>query len=351
MDQYLSVKLKAISFFLIIMVIFLHAHNLNTGNLADHKGYSWCIQTFISGGLALVSVPLFFLISGYLFFLNLKGTAAEFKLKIKKRFNTLLIPYIFWSLWGMLIFIILQSLPQSKPFFNNSPILHFSALQFLNTLLLDPLPYQLWFIRDLMMLVVVSPALYFILKKLNYFAVIICIVPWIYDFTFHLFNSQSLLFFMLGGYIALWKKEIAEIRLSAKYLWMILFWVAMAAIKTILLLIDYPSFFIINQVHKLCIIAGVFSVWKLYDTLVAEKDITDWKIYPIFSYTFFMYAFQEPMLTILKKGLLFAIGKSEAATLSIYFITILTTIGISLVVAASISKIMPRFYALITGGR
>jgi surface polysaccharide O-acyltransferase-like enzyme len=351
MDKYLSVKLKVISLFLMIMVITLHANNLNTENPAGHKGYSLFIQTFLSSGIAFVAVPLFFLISGYLFFFHLKGTRTEFITKINKRAKTLLIPYIFWSLWGMTVFIVLQSLPQSKPFFNSSPILKFSASQFLSTFLLNPLPYQLWFVRDLMMLVLFSPVVYSLLKYLKYFTVIVFFIPWVFDVTFYVFTAQSLLFFIIGGYIGMEKKELLNIRLSGKHLLFTFLWIGLAIFKTILLQIEYQNVNIITQLHKLTVLVGVFSVWSLYDILFSKKDLSQSKIYPVFSYTFFLYAFHEPILTILKKGMLFAIGKSEIATLIIYFVTILVTAIIGLLTAAVVSKVLPRFYALITGGR
>jgi surface polysaccharide O-acyltransferase-like enzyme len=351
MDKYLSIKLKGLSFFLIIMVICLHANNLNTGNLGDYKGYSLFVQNFLSGGIARVSVPLFFCISGYLYFLNLNGTPSEFIIKFKKRIKTLFIPYLFWSLWGMFIFIVLQSLPQSKAFFNSAPILHSSIPQLLSTIFLDPLPYQLWFVRDLMVLVLFSPVLYFLIKYLSYFIIIFFLLTWVFSIPFYLFSYESVLFFTIGGFIGMKRKDLLTIRFSKKYLVFTFLWIALALFDTILVHIDFQNKYIISEIANLNVFIGIFALWSLYDIIFTNRDLQDSKLYPFFAYTFFLYAFQEPMLTIMKKGMLFAIGGTESATLVIYFCTIAGTISISLIVGYGLNKLAPKFYGTITGGR
>lgn len=52
---------------------------------------------FISRILASVAVPLFFFISGYLFFFRTTFSVDVYKKKLKSRIKTLLIPYLFWN--------------------------------------------------------------------------------------------------------------------------------------------------------------------------------------------------------------------------------------------------------------
>ena len=60
MNNYLSLKFKVISFFAIILVVFLHSYNLIVKVDADNvlsltRGYSTFIQEFISPALELMS--------------------------------------------------------------------------------------------------------------------------------------------------------------------------------------------------------------------------------------------------------------------------------------------------------
>lgn len=205
MNKYLSDKLKAISFLLIVMVVFLHSYNLevrfNTGTEFIKKGYNSFIQDLLSQGLARIAVPLFFIISGYLFFINIKnGSFSEFLSKYRKRSNTLVFPYLLWSIYGLLFFLILQSIPFVKPLFVSELIVEYSTTQLLSRIFIKPIPYQLWFIRDLIILVFLSPILYWLIKYLKLYIIFIFLVCWICTFNFIILTSDSLFFFTLGAF-------------------------------------------------------------------------------------------------------------------------------------------------------
>ena len=82
MNKYLSDKLKAISFILMGMVVFLHSYNIKikfaSGTGIIKQGYNSFTQDFISNGVTRIAVPLFFTISGYLFFLSMKEAKLFF---------------------------------------------------------------------------------------------------------------------------------------------------------------------------------------------------------------------------------------------------------------------------------
>ena len=72
MNNELSNKIKNISLILTILVVFLHAYNLEESNsVININGF---IQNFISYGVCTIAVPLFFMISGYLFFYKINPT-------------------------------------------------------------------------------------------------------------------------------------------------------------------------------------------------------------------------------------------------------------------------------------
>lgn len=63
MVEFLSKKFKNISFVLTILVVILHAYNIE-----DSRNMVVFIQNFISNGIATIEVPIFFMISEDLFF-------------------------------------------------------------------------------------------------------------------------------------------------------------------------------------------------------------------------------------------------------------------------------------------
>jgi surface polysaccharide O-acyltransferase-like enzyme len=350
MDKYLSDKFKGISFLLIILVVFLHANNLNTGNL-DHKGYSFFIQNFLSDGIARIAVPLFFGISGYLFFFKLQGTASEFLTKYKKRFSTLFIPYLFWSLWGLLLFYTLQNLPQSRAFFNHELINDYTLPKFLRTIFLNPLPYQLWFIRDLMVLVLISPGIFYLVKYLKNIILALLFVCWLYGVRFVIVSNESILFFTIGAYINRYYSQILNVHFSRKYLYLTMIWILLVTCTTVLSQVEMRNTLLFFAINKAGVLFGILAAWSLYDMAFLKKDFQSITFHPLLPFTFFIYASHEPILTIVKKGLLSLTGKQEFITLAVYFVTIFITITISLIAGYLVRLIIPRFYSLVTGGR
>ena len=88
MDKNLSDKFKILSFFSIVMVVYAHSYYL--------EGEDYVLNSFMQDlvrGIDRIAVPLFFTISGYLFFININDGLTSVLIKIRKRAMTLLIPY------------------------------------------------------------------------------------------------------------------------------------------------------------------------------------------------------------------------------------------------------------------
>lgn len=356
MNKYLSIKLKAISFFATFMVTYIHSSNVlvrfPSEYLVSEKGYSYFIQEFISQGLTRVAVPLFFAISGYLFFLNIKGEPHEFFLKIKKRAKTLVIPYLFWSLLSLLIFFILQSLPFSEKFFTSKLVRDLSANELLSSVFLNPLSYPLWFIRDLIMLALVSPLIYLAVRYLKYLSILLLLPAWIFGFNFVIFFEEALFFFVCGSFLSIRKVEkLIQTRFTKNPWIYFCLWLLIILAKTILVFTDLNNPILLNILLKLSILTGVFSLWIMYDYLFKATELADFKYFGIFSFSFFLYASHEPLLTIIKKVFFFTLETSEFTSLVIYLTAPLITIAICISIAYRLKKTRPGFYEIITGGR
>ena len=104
-----SVKLQSatidlLRFPLAIMVIFIHM-NPEVSNLFDadfslisgHGIYN-VTGVLLSHVLTHIAVPTFYLISGFLFFINFQKWSWEgYKKKLSSRIKTLLVPYLLWN--------------------------------------------------------------------------------------------------------------------------------------------------------------------------------------------------------------------------------------------------------------
>lgn len=358
MNKYLSSKLKIISFISMILVVFLHSYNItvsfNSGNLLFNKGYNFIIQNFFYQGITRVAVPMFFIISGYLFFIKLKGNTSEFVLKYKKRTKSLLIPYLFWSVWSLLFLLILQIFPISKNFFTNELIVNYSSTKLLNTIFLNPIAYQLWFIRDLIVIVLFSPIIYWFIVHLRFIPLLLLFIIWVgfFNFNFYIFSNESIFFFCLGAYLAIAKSNLLLQTRFRKHYWIYaLLWIIFVSSEVILIYFHPECSKTTTILHKIGILTGITTIWSSYDFFKINKNYHCKILFNLASFSFFLYAFHEPLLTIIKKGLFFITGKNEPMALAIYFLAPTLTIFISILVGYYIKRITPKFYKLISGGR
>lgn len=135
-----------------LMVVYIHATTLKYSS-QDIMPWVATIQGYFSHGLCHVALPLFFSFSGYLIFLRL-GQGRSYFSEAGKRVRSLLVPYFIWSaLWLVAIYVGggLTSLS-----FGKHAVSFDEVSGVLNSWLLDPIPGQLWFVRDLLVMVALS---------------------------------------------------------------------------------------------------------------------------------------------------------------------------------------------------
>lgn len=349
MNKYISNKINSISFLLMVLVVFLHSYNISNKQTIDAvneiKNFNWIVQNFFSFGVTRVAVPLFFLISGFLFISKEKFTVQDYKVKISKRFLTLIIPYLFWSLFGILFYLTLQSVPDFQAFFSKKLIINYSFQELLNVFFMQPIPYQLWFLKDLIILVILSPILYFIIKKANYFYLILVACFWFCNQNLIFLTSEALLFFPLGIFI---RQHTNEPNLKIKANIVFVLWLVLLIVTVGLVFFNYNSILILIF-YKLSILAGIIFIWKIFDNQKLNIFFDFFNNY--FEYTFFIYAFQEPLLTIVKKLIFVIVGKTENGFIATYFTAPIVTIVICIVAGFVIKKTFSPLYKVITGNR
>lgn len=179
---------------LAILVVFIHS----VGDLNAPYAH---LRDFISHPLLSFVVPAFFIISGYLFFQNVESnsTSVWYKDKMKKRAKTLLLPYIVWNLLTLLLDY-LKYIRHSVCWINYDET---SVWYVIYKTFFDyhPIDLPLWYIRDLIVLVLLSPVLYYLLRKAAYFIIMI-IGVWYFIGTKILISPVSVLFFCIGGFLA-----------------------------------------------------------------------------------------------------------------------------------------------------
>ncbi|MBQ3635519.1 MAG: acyltransferase family protein [Bacteroidales bacterium] len=181
------------------------------------------------GALLHAAVPTFFLLSGLLFFRRLEvWDSSVYRSKLLSRFRSLLVPYL---LWNVLFFIF--SLPQwlqsgecssvldaftscgGLRLFWDSSVSDVARLSWFgtpaphfNTPLLGPL----WFIRDLMVLVLLAPVILFALRRLGiYFLFLVAFAHFSGLWPdVHGLCSSALFYFSLGAWFTVSRRPVFE---------------------------------------------------------------------------------------------------------------------------------------------
>jgi hypothetical protein len=236
-DKLLSQSINFLRFPLIIGILYVHFYLAKTGLSihgvkygADAPDWFFYLNVFCSGILSAVSVPMFFWFSGLLFFYKTEFCLEAYKKKLRRRVRTLLVPYILWNLiailWTAKIFV-----PGLSSLFSNADgvKLNLTIWGFINCFydnsrglflapevnLVNPaIPINgpLWYIRDLMVLVLISPVLYWLIKKLRVWLLLVMAVFYLF---IHLpgYANQFMapaLFFSWGAYYSINKVDVIE---------------------------------------------------------------------------------------------------------------------------------------------
>ena len=178
--------------------------------------YNIVSRFFADNFLGHTCVPLFFCISGYLFFLNISESyeLSQYKRKIKSRCKSLLVPYVIAN-GVMIIAVTLLSV------IKNQPIDFFNLLaDFWQGEKGGPIDMPTWYIRDLMVVVVFSPIIFYAIKKSKWFLPVVILICWFLNVWWTSvpgLGIRSFLFFSIGAYFSIAQKDIVVILKIRKY--------------------------------------------------------------------------------------------------------------------------------------
>ncbi len=355
-DKISSERLGMLRFPLIIGVVFIHAYSTEVG-LSNgvvgvaNTGYwiDFC-RNLISQGMARVAVPLFFLMSGYFFFLGFTLSVENYKTKMKSRLKTLLIPFLFWNILTLCLIALAQYLPATQTFFSgkNDPISTFGIFEYFNAVFgidRSPISYQFWFIRDLMVMVLVAPVIYLFLSKASKIVLFALFSLWFLDvWPINIPSADAFLFFYAGAYFAYSNTNLFALDRFGPF---VLF------LYLIILLIDTSTkgYVFNDYIHKVGILLGLNASLYVTSTVVKTdylKKVLLWAS----GCSFFVFAVHEPLLTVMRKVSYKVFQPSnDLSVLLLYFIVPIFVIIGSMFAYIVIKSIAPKFLSVISGGR
>lgn len=195
---------------LIIGVVLIHSNVpelLNVWSNSMTGTPLWAASAIDSISLLLdhTVTSVFFFISGFLFFLNTNGFSfSQYKEKLRRRVTTLLVPYLLWNA----IFFFLHSAKTLFAAASSGGAADFMALllrfptAFWSYEDFCPADLPLWFVRDLMVVVLFAPLIYTLAKGWRTSIFIPLLFCWLWllpQWRTEGINPQAFLYFSLGA--------------------------------------------------------------------------------------------------------------------------------------------------------
>ena len=203
--------LSQLRFPLIVLVTFAHSYGAVSADyslLASGWDSYEVLKLLVSQTLVKVVVPVFFITSGYLFFVNVEEWSVQvYKEKMLRRAKTLLLPYIVWNLL-MAVKLRTFSLEMFWVCWKPSGV----QIDWLGNeqLMTAPANMPLWFLRDLIAISACTPLIYYGVKKLGgwllgglavfYLSGVCAFVPGL--------SAYALFFFTLGAFLAIRQQDL-----------------------------------------------------------------------------------------------------------------------------------------------
>lgn len=368
-DNDTSHRITSLRFLLIVLVVFIHncytpqtilrtIDNGGTAPLFVENAFGHWIKLFISYGIARCAVPIFFMFSA---FLQAKKSDS-YPVLLKKRAKTLLLPYVLWMsllffFYGGLKLIVAKVAPQflGKP---EDTFLNWTALDWVHKIFgykMKPdgsglegpqFAGQFWFVRDLLILVILSPVIKVLIKKfpIGFFALVLVI--FIIPVQVYFVETIALFFYLIGLYWGMY--DIPIFQMIDKIQW-----------KEILPL------FVISVVFTYTIGGGLYTtadnfvmifsgviLLKLSAVIVRKEKLYSFCSY-LAGFSFFLFAIHSPLLNgyTSKLWIRFFPMKNTFWSLIQYFIPTFLTISIGTGVGIVIKKICPPVFRALNGGR
>ena len=358
----LSETLEVLRFPLAVFILLLHSsfeHEIKDG-ISIFEGWDAPIyhrlDFIFSQNICNIAVPLFFLMSGFLFFKEGVLTIEQYKNKLRKRIKSLLVPYLVWNVIIFFLYLTVQLLAPSMNTGRNKFIVDYSFYDYLMSFwsmsfineggVSGPIDSPLWFIRDLMVMMVISPLFYWLIKKMTILLPISLVLTYIFGINTGIqgFSMSALTFFSLGAYFGMIKFDFVKI---SKDYFKILFYLYFFLLTTLVLQMGNST--IPAWYSGLTVFIGVFMVIGIASFLV---DRYSCKINPFLSgSTFFIFASHSEILKITIR-LTSRLGiNSDMFYCVAYFVCPLITLTVLLISYWILLRLSPKFASVLSGGR
>ncbi len=362
MNTFLKSKIRFYQIICMIGLLFIHNYNyspytITPSTLIEGKAsLEVFIELFVSNSLLRFRMPLLMAISGYLMANSKELPYAQLLIK---KFKTLIIPYFFISITGLVLTCIFEILVYG--FHSNDGLLgkslwHYGVKDILNFLFINPVSFQLWYLKIIFLLAAFSPIIRSVLKRVPIQALSVMFLVWM--FTNHLdgeIRDRGFIFYIFGFYLKMYNIDLSKPISSFKPIYALHLFIALCFIRTGLSFyhggnIGYIKY-LLTMLFKVNEILGLYACWFCFDGFVAMMINKKWYT-QISTCSFFVYAFHAPLINYIGDFLMAKHFYTFTASHLVSYVFVPSLLLPSLVLLDKIvHQHFPKFYLLFSGGR
>lgn len=331
-----------------ILIIAIHYNSRLAINTSLGYDLNYMIQEIVTNGIARSAVPIFAIISGY-FLVKKVATFDQYCQTLRSRFYTLLIPYLIASIIIFVSSFLFKTI--LKP--GTAPALDLFSL--FHNIIIRPASIQFWFLRDLIILTILSPLLLHAKKLIFYGIGILFACLWFANIQpfplvgeWYLLNIETLFFFWFGGMLFRTAIDLEPFLFCQNWIKVIvgISWVVLIVWRVSIdpdLDVWYVNRYTVASIllYKMAIIVGIASILQLSAVMRNSRFL----VYAS-GLTFFVFLFHLVPLIYLTYFTTKIIGDAYS-----FYPNFLLAIVLSFSLAHFTSKKLGWFYVLVSGGR
>lgn len=359
-----SMRITSLRFLLSVLVVFIH-NDFREAELAKSaaEGFAvplfnqgaaglW-IQRFISEGIAVCAVPLFFLFSSYLFFMKNDSP----KTVLRKKIKSLAVPYFLWIFLNLALCLAAKLLAvKLNPSFVKNPgnivVLNWNFLDWIKAFFgygfdgfNHPYVGQLWFARDLFLMMIFSPLLRKVYKKFPKAALFFASFVYIFGADLYVVQKETVLFFTLGYFCA--ERDFDFFTFSDSFKWL-----ELSAGFFISFILRF-AFFERSSVCNAAQVLFACLVFLKFSKAVSRNEKAFSVSGKLAPFSFWLFAVHMPFLLICVQSLWihFLPMKNEFFCLAEYFCVNILVVLSGTFAGFVLKKICPPLFKVLNGGR
>lgn len=321
-------------FILICVVVFLHISDPPAVATLDFSRPLDVLRAFTQGQLGRICVPALTMISGYLLF-NAGLDLAPGKL-YRKKARTLLVPFFVFNICYVLLIAVLE---YSTGFVAFSPLRNADPMRLANMLFGiegAPLNNALHFIRELFILVLLSPLIGLMLRRAPLAGLALVSTVFLFDMDGQLIlrNTMAVMFY-IGGMAAVGQWDVKKFDRYAPH----------CALALLVLCAGLLMFRVEDR--TLIYIAAPLLVWPMA-ALLQDTAFGRWAAHHS-GYSFFIFLSHMPLIEIVRRIYLH-VDHIVPQPLFIYGVPFLL-IALLIQLYKALDVLMPKTFSLMVGGR